>query len=227
MANAESKFIRVFALIIASAGFGLESRAQIGGSGWVPQHLDFAIHKPYNVPLSSRYTEADGVYHLWAFTNDAAFSAGNKTLPRTEHRFKPDYTSGEIQYQAMLMARTNENSYCIFQIHTGDAQSPGHGATTFMLFWFSKDGGSVHDYSGKELARNLGNDWFQLNVDHNLVTHTITVWINSQQVWRQRDNGASDFYFKDGVYQQRHSPTLQMDTFIKEIKIWTCSGQGG
>ena len=123
------------------------------------------------------------------------------------------------------MCLSNENSYCCFQIHTGDAQSPTFGSTTFMLFWFSSDGGSVHDYSGTELAKNLGNQWFQLNVDHNLVTHTIRVWINQKLVWTQQDNGATDFYFKDGVYEQDHGPTLEMDTFItNSIKMWASSG---
>jgi hypothetical protein len=93
-----------------------------------------------------------------------------------------------------------------------------------MLFWFSSDGGSVHDYSGTELASNLGNSWFQLNVDHNMVTHAITVWINGTQVWQQQHNGAGDFYMKDGVYEQDHSPTAQMDAWVKNIQFWTSNG---
>ena len=35
-----------------------------------------------------------------------------------------------------------------------------------------------------------------------------------------RDNGAGDFYVKDGVYVQRHGPTPQMDAYIKDIHLW-------
>lgn len=202
-----------------AAGF-----AQIGGSGWISKPVTFKVQSPTNVPRDARYFFTNNIYHCLTYNNDASFSAGNKTKPRTEQRF-PDYTSGEIQYQAVMMAPSNENSYCVFQIHTSDAQSPAHGATTFMLFWFASDGGSLHVYAGKEIAGNLGNQWFQLNVDHNLVTHTIQVWVNRKPVWTQKDNGAGDFYMKDGVYEQSHIPSHEMDTYItNSIQMWVSPG---
>lgn len=199
--------------------------AQIGGSGWSPLKFTFNVQSPTNAPQSARYFFTNNIYHCLTYSNDGAFSAGNTTLPRTEQRFTPDYTNGEIQYQATLMVPSNENSYCVFQIHTGDAESAAYGSTTFMLFWFTNNNGSVHDYSGTTLATNLGNQWFQLNVDHSLVSHTITVWINQQLVWTQQDNGAGDFYMKDGVYEQSHSPTYEMDTYItNSIKLWVSPG---
>jgi len=216
-----------FAAIVFNfcALLSFSAAAQIGGTGWHPQTVNFKIQSPTNAPQSSRYFFTNNIFHCLIFSNDGAFSVGNTTLPRTEQRFNPDYTGGEIQYQATMMASANENSYCVFQIHTGDAQSPTFGSTTFMAFWFTNNGGSVHDYSGTTLATNLGNKWFQLNVDHNVVTHTIRVWINQQLVWAQQDNGATDFYFKDGVYEQSHGPTLQMDTYITNtIQEWVSSG---
>jgi len=201
-----------------------DALAQMGGGGWTPCPVVFRIQSPTNAALAARYWFTNGVYHCEVLNDDGAFAIGNRTKPRTEQRFVPDYTDGEIQYQAMEMAPSNENSYCIFQIHTGDAATPGHGATTFMLFWFSSDGGSVHDYSRRELASHLGNRWFQLNVAHDVATRTIRVWINQKLVWNQRDNGARDFYFKDGVYEQRHGPTVQMDAYIKDIRLWIRSG---
>jgi Alginate lyase len=194
--------------------------AQIGGSGWVSVTPNFKVQSPYNLPVADRYSISNGVYHFIVYSNDAPFSMGNTTKPRTEQRFEPDYTNAEIQYQSQIMVPTNVSGFCVFQIHTGDAQSPTFGSTTFMLFWFSSDGGSVHDYSGTELAKNLANQWFQLNVDHNVTTRTITVYINSKQVWQQQDNGAGDFYFKDGVYTQ-NGATLYMEDYIQNIRMWT------
>lgn len=218
--------IRVYLWLSFLATFPItNARAQMGGStGWGPWPVTFKIQSPTNATLNERYWFTNGVYHCEVFHGDGAFAAGNKTHPRTEQRFMPDYTSGEIQYQSMEMAPSNENSYCIFQIHTGNEQTRRHGATTFMLFWFGSDGGSVHDYAGTELASHLGNKWFQLNVDHNVVRRTITVWINQKLVWTQRDNGAGDFYFKDGVYEQRHNPSMVMDAYVKNIQMWTNSG---
>lgn len=205
--------------------FCLSASAQIGGTGWKSLTVNFKIQSPTNAPQSARYFFTNNIFHCLTFSNDGAFSAGNTTKPRTEQRFNPDYTNGEIQYQATMMAPSNENSYCVFQIHTGDAQSTNHGSTTFMAFWFTNYGGSIHDYSGTTLATNLGNKWFQLNLDHNLVTGTIRFWINRRLVWTQQDNGAGDFYFKDGVYEQDHGPTYQMDTYITNtIQEWVSSG---
>jgi hypothetical protein len=220
MIKAWKSAIGLLALALSAAG----AFSQIGGSGWHSLPVAFNVQWPYNVPENTRYWFTNNIYHCLVYSNDAPFKTGSTTLPRTEQRFNPDYTNGEIQYQATLMAAPTENSYCVFQIHTGDAQSTAFGSTTFMLFWFTNDGGSVHDYSGTELAKNLDNQWFQLNVDHNLVTRTIKVWINQNLVWMQQDNGAGDFYMKDGVYEQSHSPTLQMDAYITNILMWVSSG---
>jgi hypothetical protein len=216
--------IKAISRFLAFAWLAGNAAAQIGGTGWQPVTPTFNVQWPYNVPEDTRYWFTNGIYHCLVFSNDAPFASNNTTLPRTEQRFTPDYTNGEIQYQATLMAASNENSYCLFQIHTGDAESDAYGSTTFMLFWFLSDGGSVHDYSGTLLASNLDNQWFQLNVDHNLVTRNINVWINRTLVWTQQDNGAGDFYFKDGVYEQSHGPTLQMDTWLTNELMWVSSG---
>jgi len=210
--------------LVAFTTFVLAASAQIGGTGWTPKTLNFKIQSPTNVSQSLRYWFTNNIYHCLTYSNDGAFSVGNTTLPRTEQRFNPDYTNGEIHYQAMFNVPGDENSYSIFQIHTGDAQSGAFGSTTFMAFWFTNNGGSVHDYSGTTLATNLANKWFQLNFDHNIVTRTIRVWIDKKLVWTQQDNGAGDFYIKDGVYEQSHGPTLRMDTSISNILEWTSSG---
>lgn len=205
---------------------------QIGGNGWKPFPIKFSVQSPTNAPQNQRYFVTNAplpTYHCLTYSNDGAFSVGNTTDPRTEQRFDfatsdNDYTNGEIQYQSFEMCPGNENSYCCFQVHTGDAQSGTYGSTTFMIFWFTNYGGSVHDYSGQTLATNLGGKWFQVNYDHNLVTRQIRVWINGKQVWAQQDNGAGDFYLKDGVYMQNHSPTYQMDTYITNILMWTNTG---
>jgi len=191
-----------------------------GKDGWSSAPVSFKVQWPYNVPESSRYSYSGGVYHLWVYNTDAPFEKGNTTRPRTEQRFEPDYTSGQLQYAADIMVPSGTSNVCVMQVHTGDAQSPQYGSTTFMLFYYSSDGGSVHDYSGTELAKNLNNTYFHLNVNHDLDNHTITVWVNSKQVWTQKDNGATDFYMKDGVYMQSGGSS-EMQDYIKNIKFWT------
>lgn len=215
---------KITALLLWALALAASASAQIGGGGWTPVAVKFDVQSPINAPRSARYFFTNDIYHCLTYSDDSPFAAGNKTLPRTEQRF-PDYKAGAIQYQARLMAPAKENSYCIFQIHTSNAESHAFGSTTFMLFWFAKNNGSVCDYSGTTLATDLGNQWFQLNVEHNLVTHTVKAWINRKLVWTQKDNGAKDYYMKDGVYEQHHQPTHQMDLYIaQKIQIWVSSG---
>lgn len=211
-------------VLLALAACILSASAQIGGTGWTPKTPSFKIQSPTNAAQSTRYWFTNNTYHFLTYSNDGAFSVGNTTLPRTEHRYNPDYTNGAIQYQATIMAPGDENSYSVFQIHTGDAQSSTYGSTTFMVFWFTNSGGSIRFYSGTVLATNLANKWFQLNVDHNVVTHTLRAWVDKKLVYTGQDNGATDFYFKAGVYEQKHGPTLRMDTSITNILMWTSSG---
>ena len=223
-------YLAAIAVCVAVGAMGQVPQPLGGGTGWGRYPVTFHVQWPTNAAENQRYWFTNNIYHCEVFSNDGAFEAGNTTLPRTEQRFEPDYTNGgtapigEIQYQSLEMAPSNENSYCVFQIHTGDAESDAYGSTTFMLFWFTNNNGSVRDYSGTELAKDLGNKWFQLNVDHNLVNHAIRVWLNEQSVWTQQDNSAGDFYFKDGCYEQSHGPTYEMDAYITNILMWTNSG---
>src|SRR6202453_3449921 len=223
------RFWLIFGAMFAVASVRAQPPQPLGGGiGWAPYPVSFNVQWPTNAAEDQRYWFTNNIYHCQVFSNDDTFEVGNTDpQPRTEMRFEPDYTNppvGEIQYQSMEMAPSNENSYCIFQIQTGDAEEAAYGSTTFMLFWFTNNNGSVWDYSGHEIVKNLGNQWFQVNVDHNLVNHAIKLWINQTLVWTQQDIGAGDFYFKDGVYEQFHNPTYEMDTYVTNVLMWTNSG---
>ncbi len=153
------------------------------------------------------------------FSNDKPFAPGNTTKPRTEMRFD-DYTSGQHQYSADLMVPSGTGGVDLMQIHTGNAQSPKFGATTLMLFFETSNGGSLHLYSGTQLASNLYNKWFHLNVIHDTRTGLMTVYVNGTLVLTKHDNGAGDFYMKTGVYAQ-NGETKKMEVFIKNLTLWS------
>jgi hypothetical protein len=207
----------LLALACAAAFAGAEPDM----AGWTEAPVKFHVQSPYNLPQSDRYTVSNGVYHLRVLNHDAAFASGNTTKPRTEQRFDPDYTSRQIQYAADLMVPAGTSNVCVMQIHTGNADSPRYGATTFMLFIKSDNGGSLHFYSGEQiLATNLYDKWFHLVVRHDLNTHLIEAWIDGRQVFTKKDNGAPDFYMKDGVYTQTGA-SPEMEVYIKNIQFWT------
>jgi hypothetical protein len=153
------RFLLSFSL--AAAFLATTAFAQLGGeTGWAPYPVKFDVQWPTNAARAERYWEIHDVYHCRVYNTDGAFAAGNTTRPRTEQRFVPDDKGGEIQYQSMELAPADENGYCIFQIHTGDVQSHEYGATAFMLFWFSKDGGQCMITAGRSWQEICGTSGF-------------------------------------------------------------------
>jgi Alginate lyase len=218
MSRSKATRMLVCAVTIAACVLAPIAFAVIG-TGWNPAPLSFKVQWPFNVPESSRFTLTNGVYHLLVFSNDKPFAPGNTTKPRTEMRFD-DYTTGAHQFEADMMVPAGTGGTSIMQIHTGNAQSPKFGATQLMLFFETSAGGSLHFYSGQQLAGNLYNKWFHLNVIHDTKTGLITVYINGTLVFSKHDNRAGDYYMKGGVYAQ-NGETKKMEVFIKNLKLWS------
>ena len=198
-----------------------------GQDEWMPVPAAFDVQVPYNLEQSDRYVELDGTYYLWVKKTDQPYKKGSLTKPRTERRFRPDYTSGQMKYESHMMIPPSSSGMSIMQIHTNNQYAPGGKkcATAFMLFWYDTDGGSLHHYSmPKPLAKNLTGQWFSLTVIHNLNTHTVTVLVNGEAVGKPiPDKSCSvnspSYYMKDGVYQQDEA-SPEMEMYIKKIKLW-------
>lgn len=188
-------------------------------TGFTQNPFTFRLQWPYNLPQSARFSFLNGVYHLWVFSNDKPLRPGNTTRPRTEMRFA-DYTSGAHEYAADLMVPTGTSGTCVYQIHTGDAQSPKFGATQIMLFFEAANGGSLHIYHGQQIASGLYNKYFHLNAIQDTKTHLISIYINGALVYTKKDNGAGDYYMKSGVYGQSDM-SKEMQVFIKNPTLWS------
>src|ERR1700685_4508892 len=113
-------FQLIFGVTLLAMSVAAQSQPLGGGIGWKSFPVSFNVQSPTNVPESERYWFTNNIYHCQVFSNDDTFEVGNTDpQPRTEQRFEPDYTNGgsqpigEIQYQSMEMAPSNENSYCI------------------------------------------------------------------------------------------------------------------
>jgi hypothetical protein len=214
----------------AEAGRSLKRSAHESASrqgGWTPVPVEFEVQKPYNLELDSRYVELDGTYHLWVNKTDEPYTEeppDGEMRPRTEQRFKPDYTSGKFEYEAEMMVPSGSSGMCVMQIHTQDGYSPDgrRCPTAFMLFWFDSHGGSLHHYAAtRPLATNLTGRWFHLNVIHDLHTHAVTISVNGKSV-AIPDEPCSvrspSYYMKDGVYAQDDA-SHEMQVYIRDIKL--------
>ncbi len=93
-----------------------------------------------------------------------------------------------------------------------------------LLHWYDTNGvRSYPEGAGMTIATNLSGQWFQLNMDHNLVP------LPSRYLGQQcagldpRTNGA---YFRLlfeglGELHGKGGTFSEMDTYIKDIQIWT------
>jgi hypothetical protein len=192
-------------------------------TGFTLLPVNFQMQKPYNIPLAQRYSfdSRTNTHHCWVYNTDQPFSEGNTTDPRTEMRFNPDYTTAttQMQYEADIMVPAGTDNVSIFQIHVGDAQSGTYGSTSFMLFAYN---GALRYYDSTVIMNNPFGKWFHLNVIHNTSTHEVMVYINNvlKNTFAEGSLGASDWYFKCGVYGQSGQTALTQ-AYYRNVHLWS------
>jgi len=179
--------------------------------------MDYKIQVPYDQSRSNRYSFSDEVHHLWVYNTDKPFAAGNKTLPRSEMRFMPDYTSGQHQFEADMMVPAGTDNVTIMQIHTGNADESEYGPVALMLQVHK--GGSLFQGNRTLIFPDIYGKWFHLNVVHDVKARSILVYINDNLAGRFKDPGAPGYYFKCGVYTCRNG-SQEMQVYIKNVKLW-------
>jgi hypothetical protein len=87
-------------------------------AGWKQTPLKFAVQKPWDLDVGKRYRfdPTTGTHFLWVYKTDKAHEPPpNKTDPRTELRFMPEYKSGEHMFDADVYVVAGTHS-CIMQI---------------------------------------------------------------------------------------------------------------
>ncbi|GAA0175613.1 hypothetical protein Leryth_024165 [Lithospermum erythrorhizon] len=174
---------------------------------------NIALQKPFNKPLTSRYSDDDGVRRFWVYTNDKPFKRDTETRPRTEVRIKGlDYSSGIWQFEGHGYVPKGTSGVTIMQIH-----GASKGATTLQLRIYN---GDMKYYKFNVVETNLYDRWFRLNVIHNVDEGHVTVFIDGVQKFKVKDQGPGDLYFKCGVYAAPAGSSNYMESRWKNIKIY-------
>jgi hypothetical protein len=186
-------------------------------AGWTQKTFTFAIHKPYDLDVSQRYTfdMATGVHTLFVLKTDKAHQPNNTTAPRTEIRLQNDYTSGNHQYEADVMVVAGTDGPSIMQVFGGQTN-----ATAFMLKAQNANGGTVRRYDNEVLKTMVYDKWFHLNVIHEALPNGIgkvKVYINGASVGTFDDRNTATHYFKCGVYGPS---SARAEARFRDIKYW-------
>jgi len=149
---------------------------------------------------------------MWVYSYDKPHEESSHTHPRTELRVKNDYTTGSHQFEADFYVPSGTSGVNLMQIFGGGKDA----ASSFMLRIYD---GELRRYSGQTLATNAYDKWWHLNVIHHAEQETIMVYLNHNLVWKGKDNGRDNHYFKCGVYAQDGMST-KMESKWKNIKVY-------
>ncbi|XP_077240075.1 citrate-binding protein-like [Tasmannia lanceolata] len=172
---------------------------------------NFHIHKPWNLPENQRYRFSDGIHWFWVFSTDKPLSRNSSTKPRSEIRIRGyDYSSGVWQFEGYGYVPNGTSGVCIMQLFGASGQS-----TTLAMVVYN---GTLSYYLSSVLVPHIYDQWFRLNVIHDVGAGKVTVFINGVLKLEANDHGGSSHYFKCGVYSQR-TPSYYMESRWKGIKV--------
>jgi ricin-type beta-trefoil lectin protein len=187
--------------------------------GWTQYSAGYGVQKPYDLPLSSRFSWSNGVFTMWVYGTDKPFSSGSGTGPRTEVRVDTwAQQTRENMLEADVMLITSVK-YCLFQVKSNTNGEPVYLQVADPGY----PAGTIRQGGGTEILATPGvNNWFHLNASFNPATGARGVWINGvRKLGNGGPNSARDFYFKFGVYDNISGSTsdLSKDSY-KNVKYW-------
>ncbi|CAI0396155.1 unnamed protein product [Linum tenue] len=151
---------------------------QMEGHVYVPKGTsgsNFVVQRPYDVPLSQRYSFAGGTHRLWVYADDKPHDRKSHTQPRTEIRITGlNYKSGVWQFEGYGFVPNGTSGATVAQIH-GSA----HRNTTMILRVYAP--GEMRYYSYLHVADGLYDRWFRLNMIHDVDGGKVTVFLDGEQ----------------------------------------------
>ncbi|XP_058081982.1 citrate-binding protein-like [Magnolia sinica] len=169
------------------------------------------IQRPYDLPESDRYSFIDGVHRLWVFATDKPHALTSMTAPRTEIRILGyDYSSGVWQFEGYGFVPNGTTGVCIMQVFGASTR-----ATTAMMRVYN---GSLTYYRTPIIVPYIYDQWFRLNVIHDVDTKKVSIFIDGVLKLTADDHGGASHYFKCGVYAQ-NDRSYYMESRWMDIKV--------
>ncbi|KAK3411525.1 hypothetical protein EUGRSUZ_I00277 [Eucalyptus grandis] len=171
----------------------------------------YHIQKPYDVPEDQRYSFSNGIHKCWVYSTDKPHSLSSRTEPRTEIAIQGyGYSSGVWQFEGYGYVPTGTSGVCIMQVF---GASPH--ATTLMLRVYN---GSLMYYRSQVLIEEIYDEWFRLNVIHDVDGSKVKVYIDGYPVLEADGRGGTYHAFKCGVYAQ-NDDSFYMESRWRDIKV--------
>jgi hypothetical protein len=205
-----SIFLPGLALFLAA---GSPLRAQGLTDGWSQYQDTYEVQKPYNLPVSDRFSDSGGIYSCWILPNDKPFKTGTPTGPRTEMRWTT-WKDQKIEhmFEADVMYDPGTNHTCIFQV-----KSNSSGEAVYLQV---ATNGDLRQSTGTPFLKDYAGKWFNLKATYNPATGGGKVWIDDVQKWSGSHSNSSDWYFKNGTYNNGMTSGTVSKSHYKNVKFW-------
>jgi hypothetical protein len=186
--------------------------------GWRQTTFTYNLQKPWNLSLSQRYAydSATGTHRMWVYSTDEPMTEDSTTDPRTEMRWKQEYTSGKHMWDADVYVPAGTDGATIMQILRVRRPS-GTPATDFMVNASNQNGGTLRIYNGTVLRTGAYDTWFNLKVAHDATAGKIEAYLDDRRVATVSDRGPATRHFKNGVY---HHGNGRAESRFRDIRYW-------
>ena len=200
--------------LLCAAACGVSAQPTNGFS----QYNDtFYVQKPWDLPLDQRYADTGGMYTTWILPGDKPFNQTTTTGPRTEMRWN-NWANQKVEhlFDADVMYEPGTNHTCIMQI-----KSNTNGEALYMQVHTN---GDLRNSTGTPFLTNYAGKWFNLKVTYNPVNGVGRVWIDNVLKITASHSGATDWYFKNGTYNNGMTAGSVSKAHFKNMKMWIYTG---
>lgn len=156
----------------------------------------FHVERPYDLPVSARFSFEGGIYNFWVMNGDKRHDpASTATNPRTEARYSENFRTGIRMFNAdVFWEKSVTSGTVVMQVHTT--------ATGIGPVYLVANGANVPPINGARVPGGLIDRWINLKVLINADTTASQYWINNCPVASMGSGtrGDGNDYFKIGVY---------------------------
>lgn len=197
---------------LTALGWPSAAHAAPIGTGWSEISPGHTVHQP---PGRTRHSfdAATGEHHFWLYDDDPSTFPGQDSGPRSELRFRNDYTSGQAQFECDVRVSAGAHRVCVMQVFGGSSW-----ATAFMTL--AMNTGAFHYYDfDQRIHAPIYDRWLRLNVVHDTGARRVHVFVNRAFRATFADHGPGTHYFKCGLYG-RAGMAARNDVRIRNIRLY-------
>jgi hypothetical protein len=195
------------------------ARAQTNGYVVIPD--SYTVQKPWNLPVSDRFSASNGVYTCWVYGTDQPFQQGSGTGPRTEMRWETwtnQTVANQFAFDELFSAGTQNT--CIHQIKSDDKGDGSGGEAVYLQV---NQPGTLRESVNANFASGIANTWFHINSIYDPASGAADLYYNGSLVFSTTSYGPypnGNWYFKTGVYDNGMPTNAEAWVQIKNVVHW-------